>query len=154
MIYLLLVLLHFSEHIAQLYQYLILGWSARESGGLLGFYFPGLAEAELLHSAYNSFQLTGLILLLSGFKSYPAARMFWLIALTFQTWHWLEHVLLQVQFWTGVYLFNALKQSSLLEFFFPRIELHFVYNLMVFIPTVLAIVFLLKAKRLSRQAAV
>lgn len=140
-LYLVLVILHFSEHVAQLYQYLVLGWSARDSGGFLGFYLPNLAESEVLHSAYNSFQLTGLILLVFGFKRRTIARRWWLTALVFQSWHWLEHALLQVQFLTGVYLFNAIKQRSVLEFFFPRIELHFTYNLLVFVPTFVALWF-------------
>lgn len=139
LIYLGVVLGHFSEHIAQLYQYLILGWPARKAGGFLGFYFPGLAATEVLHTAYNSLQLTGLILLAYGFKGKGAARTWWLIALIMQTWHWLEHVFLQVQYLTGWYLFNAVKQRSLLELFFPRLELHFVYNLLVIVPTFIAV---------------
>lgn len=138
-VYLLLVIGHFSEHVAQLYQVIILGWTSREAGGLLGLQFSGLAEAELLHTAYNSFQLTGLLVLAFGFEKSKIARRWWFVALIMQSWHWLEHVLLQVQYLTGYYLFNAEKQTSLLEWFFPRIELHFVYNLLVFIPTILAI---------------
>ena len=61
-------------------------------------------------------------------------------ALGFQSWHVFEHILLQVQYLTGHYLFNSPQQPSLLELFFPRIELHFVYNVVVFIPIMLAAV--------------
>ena len=90
----------------------------------MGEWFPGLAASEVLHMGYNSLQLTGLILLLPGFKG--RARRWWTLALVFQSWHFLEHVLLQVQFLTGYYLFNDVKQTSLLEVFLPaaRVALH------------------------------
>ncbi len=135
-LYLLLGAGHFAEHVAQLVQVYGRGWSPRAAGGLLGEWLPGLAASEVLHMGYNSLQLTGLILLFPGFKG--RARTWWTVALVFQSWHFLEHVLLQVQFLTGYYLFNALKQTSLLEIFFPRLQLHFVYNLLVFIPIVVA----------------
>ena len=137
--YLGIVIGHVSEHIVQLYQYLRLGWSAREAGGILGYFYPDLATTEVLHTAYNSLQLTGLILLAYGFRGRGVARTWWTIALVMQTWHWLEHVFLQLQYLSGWYLFNAVKQRSLLELFFPRLELHFVYNLLVLVPTLIAV---------------
>ncbi len=139
-IYMLIAAGHFSEHLIQIFQYLVLGWSAQASGGILGLWFPGLAASEVLHSTYNTFQLTGLILLAYGFKGTGAAQKWWTTALVFQSWHWLEHAFLQVQYLSGYYFYGAIKQMSVLEAFFPRIELHFVYNLLGFTPTLIAII--------------
>jgi len=128
---------HLAEHVVQMVQLHALGRSVREAGGVLGLWLPELNRSEILHTAYNSVQLTGLILLLPTFKGAP--RRWWTLALVLQGWHWLEHVLLQVQYLTGYFVFNAMKQTSLLELFFPRSELHFAYNLAVFIPIVVAV---------------
>ena len=107
--------------------------------GILGLWFPGLAANEVLHMTYNSLQLTGLVLLWYGFRRYKHASKWWNIALIAQSWHFLEHTILQIQYLTGYYLFGASRQTSLLEFFFPRIELHFAYNLLAFTPTAIAL---------------
>lgn len=148
--YLLVVAGHFSEHLTQVAQVYLLGWQPRLAGGILGLWLPGLARSEVLHMGYNSLQLTGLILLLPGFRG--RARAWWLLALAAQSWHFLEHVLLQIQYLSGNYLFGADAQRSLLEFFFPRIELHLVYNLLVFVPTVLAVISHLRTKQQDRAS--
>ncbi len=135
---------HFAEHLVQLFQYTILKWPAREAGGVLGLWFPSLATSEYLHSTWNTLQFTGLILLYPLFLNKGKALLFWKLAIVAQAWHWLEHILLQVQYLTGYYLFHAVKQQSLLEVFFPRIELHFVYNLLSFTPTLIALLIYLK----------
>jgi hypothetical protein len=152
-VYAVVVATHFAEHVIQVGQVHLLGWARPEAGGLLGLVFPGLAAAEVLHTLWNSLQLTGLILLLAGFGHVPAARRWWTIALVLQTWHWLEHALLQFQYVTGVYFFGAMKQMSLLERVVPRIELHMLYNLLVFIPTVIAVgTYLWHLRRQARHA--
>ena len=150
-LYLALVALHFAEHIAQLAQVYFFGWSPRAAGGLLGEWFPGLASSEWLHTGYNSLQLTGLILLLPGFRG--RARFWWATALAFQSWHFLEHTLLQAQYLTGTYLFGATVQTSVLESLFPRLELHFVYNLLVLIPLIVAALLYALDKRRSSPSA-
>lgn len=146
-VYAALVASHFLEHLAQIAQVFALGWARPEAGGLLGLAFPGLAMAEVLHTAWNSLQLTGLILLLPGFWGRGRAAGWWRLALALQTWHWFEHAFLQVQYATGVYFYGAIKQMSVLERFVPRIELHFAYNLLVVVPTVVAIVLVLRGRR-------
>lgn len=144
-LYSLVVLGHFAEHVVQAYQVYILRWHPRVAGGLLGLYYPSLAQNEVLHIAYNSAQLTGLILLLAGFRrSSKAAQRWWNVALVAQSWHFFEHVLLQVQYLTGSYLFGAARQTSLLELFFPRVPLHLAYNLVALVPTAIAIGFYLR----------
>jgi hypothetical protein len=139
-LYALVVASHLIEHVLQVAQVHALGWSRLEAGGALGLAFPGVARAEVLHTVWNSLQLTGLILLLIGFGRVPAARPWWIAALTLQTWHWFEHAVIQLQVVTGVYLYGAWRQMSILERFAPRIELHFLYNLAVFVPTLIAFV--------------
>jgi hypothetical protein len=149
--YLILVAGHFSEHLAQLIQVYALGWSARIAGGILGLWFPGFAASEILHMAYNSLQLTGLIVLLPGFKG--LARRFWILALVFQSWHFLEHVFLQVQYLSGHYFLGAIRQMSFLEVFFPRLQLHFVYNTLVLVPTLIATIIYYANPTTSTQTA-
>ncbi len=151
--YLLLVASHFVEHVAQLAQVALLDWPRPSAGGLLGLAFPGLAMAEVLHTAWNSLQLTGLILLLPGFAGTGAAARWWRAALVLQSWHWFEHAFLQVQYVTGVYFYGAIKQMGVLERLVPRIELHFAYNLAVFVPTVVAIALLIGAHRRRARRA-
>jgi len=151
LLYAFVVASHFIEHALQMVQVHALGWSRPEAGGLLGLAFPGLAATEILHTTWNSLQLTGLVVLLMGFRCVPAARSWWLVALTLQTWHWFEHAFLQFQFATGIYFYGAIKQMSVLERFAPRIELHFTYNLAVFIPTLIA--FIIYFRRGERAVA-
>ena len=143
--YLLIVVGHFAEHLIQVAQVFLLGWTRAEAGGLLGLVFSSVAENELLHITYNSLQLTGLILFAYSFRTHRAAHSFWIAALVAQSWHWLEHVFLLTQLLTGHYFYGAVKQMSVLERFVPRLELHLIYNLAVFVPTVVAIVLFLCA---------
>lgn len=143
-LYMVLVLFHFSEHILQVIQAFVLHWERAASGGLLGLWRPDLASSEVLHFMYNGFQFVGLIILLGGFTG--KARFWWKIAIAAQAWHFFEHVLLQVQYVSGNYIYGASKQMSLLEAFFPRIELHFVYNLLVVAPTLIALFYYFRQK--------
>ena len=63
-----------------------------------------------------------------------------------QTWHYIEHVLLMGQYLSGYYLFGAPHQISILQLWFPRAELHFAYNLLVFIPMVIGVHYYLQPK--------
>ena len=150
LVYFVIVIGHFSEHLVQVAQVFLFGWARSEAGGILGLYLSGVAEIELLHITYNSFQITGLILLAYGFRRYRAAYAFWLAALVAQSWHWLEHTFLITQMLTGHYFYGAMKQMSVLERFFPRIELHFAYNLLVFTPTVIALLLYLRHAKTRR----
>jgi hypothetical protein len=142
---------HFFEHLVQISQVYLLGIAPKDAGGVLGQWLPGLATNEVLHMSYNSLQLTGLILLWPGFRHSGRAKIWWQIAIVAQIWHFLEHVLLQVQYLTGYYLFESVRQTSLLELFFPRVELHFIYNLLAFTPTVIALILYLHQTK-SRAA--
>ncbi len=136
-VYMLIVFGHWAEHIAQAYQVYLLGWRPAEAGGVLGLWFPALAQSEILHFVYNLALLLGLIGLREGFRG--RARSWWTAALVFQGWHFFEHFLLQLQWLTGFYFFGASQQTSLLQIWLPRVELHLLYNSIVFAPMVVAL---------------
>jgi hypothetical protein len=137
-LFMVIVLGHWLEHLSQVYQIYVLGWLPKMSGGVLGLWFPWLSSSEVLHFTYNLLLWGGILLLQPGFRG--AARRWWNVALLVQSWHFFEHILLQVQWLSGVYLFGATKQISIGELWFPRPELHFVYNLIVFAPLVLGMI--------------
>jgi hypothetical protein len=80
--------------------------------------------------------LAGIGALLPGFVG--RARTWWLVALVIQFWHHIEHALLQGQVIAGRTLFGASQPTSILQLWFPRLELHLFYNTIVFIPMVVA----------------
>lgn len=138
-LYMLIVFGHWLEHIAQVYQVYILGWVPAKAGGALGLVAPGLAMAEVLHFGYNLFLIGGIVLLRPGFAG--RSRFWWNLALLAQGWHFFEHILLQAQYLTGHYLFGASMQISILQQWFPRVELHFMYNLIVFLPLLIGVLY-------------
>ncbi len=138
-LYMLIVFGHWAEHIAQAYQVFVLRWPRPDSGGILGLWLPELASSEVLHFGYNLSLLLGLLLLRAGFRG--RARTWWMVALAVQGWHFFEHLLLQAQWLTGIYLFGAAQQTGILQLWIPRVELHFLYNTLVFIPMLLGLFF-------------
>ena len=137
--YMIVVFAHWAEHIAQAYQVFVLEWARPDAGGVLGLWFPLLASSEVLHFVYNLGLLLGLICLRPGFHG--RARTWWTVALLIQGWHFFEHLLLQIQWLTGLYLFGAPQQTSILQLWIPRVELHFLYNSVVFIPMLFGLFF-------------
>lgn len=127
--YMFIVLFHFIEHILQIIQFFFLGYTRSMAGGLLGEQFPDLLTNETLHFGYNLLLLLGIIVLFRGFKG--NAQLWWMVAGMLQGWHFFEHAILQWQYVTGNYWFGADRQTSVLENFIPRIELHFMYNTVV-----------------------
>ncbi|MDX1615109.1 MAG: hypothetical protein R3300_12425 [Candidatus Promineifilaceae bacterium] len=137
-VYLLVVFGHWAEHIAQAYQVFVLEWPRPEAGGVLGLWFPQLASSEILHFVYNLGLLLGLLLLRPGFRG--RGRSWWTAALVIQGWHFFEHLLLQGQWLTGFHLFGASQPMSILQLWLPRVELHFIYNTVVFAPMMVGMV--------------
>ena len=136
-LYMVVVFAHWLEHIVQAYQVFVAGWARPDAGGALGLWFPALASSEVLHFAYNLALLAGLWLLRPAFRG--RSRLFWNISLAIQGWHFFEHLLLQLQWLTGTYLFGASVQTGILQLWIPRVELHFLYNTVVFLPMVLGL---------------
>lgn len=143
-IFMLIVVAHWMEHVLQIYQIYGLGWAPASAGGLLGVIYPQLVESEILHFVYDFIQWSGIVLLRPGFRG--RARTMWTIAMVIQSWHYIEHVLLMGQYLTGYYLFGAARQISIGQLWFPRAELHFFYNLFVFVPMVIAVHYYLQPK--------
>jgi hypothetical protein len=135
-IFMVVVLAHWAEHLAQAFQIYALGWSNPEARGVLGLWFPWLVASEALHYGYAIVMLIGLWILRSGFIG--VSRTWWTVALAIQFWHHIEHALLQGQAIVGQNLFNSPVPMSLAQLWIPRVELHLLYNSLVFVPMVIA----------------
>jgi hypothetical protein len=137
-IFMIVVIGHWAEHIAQAYQLWVLDWPLPQARGVLGMPFPWLIKSEWLHYGYALVMLIGLFLLRPGFHG--RSRRWWTVALVIQFWHHIEHLLLLLQAQTGHFLFGRSVPTSVLQLVFPRVELHLFYNTIVFIPMVVAMV--------------
>lgn len=130
------VLAHWAEHLVQAVQVFILGWPRPEARGVLGMPFPWLVTSEALHYGYAIVMLVGIWVLRYGFTG--RSRTWWDIALVIQFWHHIEHGLLQGQAIAGQNLFGSPVPVSIAQLWIPRVELHLLYNTIVFIPMVIA----------------
>jgi hypothetical protein len=135
-VFMVVVLAHWAEHLVQAYQIWVLGRPVANSRGVLGQFFPVLVTSEWLHYGYALVMLVGLWLLRRGFVG--RARAWWMVAFGIQFWHHIEHLLLLLQAQLGWRLAGRAVPTSVLQLFFPRVELHLFYNTIVFIPMVIA----------------
>lgn len=135
-LFLAIVLAHWAEHLVQAYQIWGLGWPIPESRGVLGYWFPWMVSSELLHYGYAFIMLIGLWVLRTGFTG--KAYIWWMISFGIQFWHHIEHALLQGQAIVGENLFNSPVPISIVQVWIPRVELHLIYNTLVFIPMIVA----------------
>lgn len=127
-IFLAIVIFHFFEHVTQLVQLYVLHWARPDCLGILGVLYPWLMRSESLHLTYAVYMIWGLY----HFRLQVNNR-WWITATHLQEYHLTEHVLLLTQLLMGY------KPLGIGGIWFPRIELHFVYNLMVLVPMLLAI---------------
>jgi hypothetical protein len=134
-IFLVIVLAHWAEHLAQAFQIYALGWPVPESRGVLGLWFPWLVKSEVLHYGYAIVMLVGIWYLRPGF--FGRSRTWWTVALGIQFWHHIEHALLQGQAIAGANLFGSPVPVSIAQLWIPRVELHLIYNTIVFVPMVI-----------------
>jgi len=134
--FMVIILAHWAEHLAQAYQVYVLKWAPHQAGGVLGQVFPWLVHSEVLHYGYAVVMLVGIWALLPGFVG--RSRTWWLVAFVIQFWHHIEHALLQGQAIAGRTLFGSPVPTSILQVWFPRLELHLFYNTVVFIPMLVA----------------
>jgi hypothetical protein len=132
--FMLVVLGHWAEHIAQAWQIYVLGWPAHHAGGVLGLFFPWLVHSEILHYGYALIMLVGIWVLRKGFTG--ISRRWWTVALVIQFWHHFEHLLLIGQATFHHNLFGSPVPTSIIQLIVPRVELHLFYNSIVFIPMV------------------
>ena len=135
-LFMVVVLAHWAEHLAQALQVYVLGWPVPEARGVLGLWYPWLVKSETLHYGYALVMLVGLWILRSGFVG--RAYTWWMVAFWIQFWHHIEHALLQGQALVGQNLFNSPVPVSMAQLVVPRLELHLFYNSIVFIPMVIA----------------
>lgn len=137
-VFMVIVLLHWAEHLVQAFQIYGLGMARPDSRGVLGQFFPWLVKSEALHYGYALVMLIGLIILLPGFHG--RSRHWWTLALVIQFWHHIEHFVLQYQAITGKFWFGSPVPISFVQAMIPknRVELHLFYNAIVFIPMVIA----------------
>lgn len=133
-----IVLAHWAEHLFQAFQIWGLGWERQDAGGALGLVFPWLVSSEALHYGYALVMLIGLLLLRPGFTG--TARTWWNVALGIQLWHHLEHALLLGQVVVGANLFGKPVPTSIAQLVIMRVELHLLYNALVFVPMVIAMI--------------
>lgn len=135
-IYAFIVLAHWAEHLVQAFQIFALKWPRPEARGVLGLWFPWLVSSELMHYLYALFMLIGLWILRKGFvgRSYK----WWMASFAIQFWHHIEHFLLQVQAIMHTNFWGSPVPVSVLQLFYPRVELHLFYNTIVFIPMAIA----------------
>jgi len=137
-LFMLIVLGHWAEHLAQAVQIYALGWPRPQAGGVLGLWYPWMVGSEVLHYGYAVVMLVGLWVLRKGFTG--LSRKWWTAALVIQFWHHIEHALLQGQVLFGHNLFGSPIPLSFLQIAFPtsRVEIHLFYNAVVFAPMVVA----------------
>jgi hypothetical protein len=135
-VFMVVVLAHLAEHLAQAYQAYVLHWPVHSARGIVGQWVPWLVHSEVLHYGYAVIMLVGLWMLLPGFAG--RSRTWWLAALVIQFWHHIEHALLQGQVLAGHTLFGSPVPVSIVQLWVPRLELHLFYNTVVFVPMVVA----------------
>jgi hypothetical protein len=153
MFFMSVVAAHFFEHLVQIYQLKVLGMPRSESLGLLGYYYPWLIHSEWLHYGLALFMLLGIYYLRPMFLLREPADTWWTITLGLQFLHHIEHLVPLCQALSGHYLYGASKPQSLLQLWFPRIELHFTYNVIVMIPMCMAMFYLYEGMREGGRSA-
>lgn len=137
--FLVIVLAHWAEHLAQAWQIWYLHWPRAKANGVLGLWYPWLVSSEFLHYAYAVVMLVGIWALRRAFIG--RAKFWWDLTLWVQVWHHFEHALLIGQAVVGANLAHSPAPVSVLQFFIPRAELHLFYNGAVFAPMVVAMYF-------------
>lgn len=134
-LFMVVVLAHWAEHLVQAYQIYAMGWPVPEARGVLGLWFPWLVKSELLHYGYAFVMLVGIWILRKGFTG--TSYTWWMVAFGIQFWHHIEHALLQGQAIVGSNLMNSPVPISIAQLWIPRVELHLIYNSLVFIPMII-----------------
>jgi len=138
--FMVIVLAHWAEHLAQAFQIYALGWPVPTARGVVGYVFPWVISSEIMHYGYALVMLVGLFLLRPGFVE-ASERRWWTIALAIQFFHHIEHGLLQLQAILGTPFFGRPVPTSIAQLWVPRVELHLFYNTIVFVPMIVAMYF-------------
>jgi hypothetical protein len=150
-IFMIVIVTHLAEHLAQVFQLWVLGWKRPECMGLLGLFYPWTMKTEWLHYGHALFMLVGLALLRPAVIG--QARIWWDTAFAIQFWHHIEHALLLGQALIHDNFYDFVAPVSIAQLvaqnfsgkpfagqpWLPRIELHLFYNLIVLIPMLVAL---------------
>ncbi|MFE3544338.1 hypothetical protein ACFXK0_15350 [Nocardia sp. NPDC059177] len=136
-IYVAILIAHAIEHTVQAFQIYVLDMPRTKAGGFIGYLLPAVNKDEVLHWTYAVLMIVGLILLRPGFKG--RSRKWWTIALGIQIWHFAEHTFLLAQYWSGMHFLGRPVPTSVVQAFFPRVELHLIYNMAVMLPILAAL---------------
>ncbi|GII91682.1 hypothetical protein [Sinosporangium siamense] len=150
-VFMVIVVAHLAEHLAQAVQLYALGWPLADARGVLGLPVPWLVTSEWMHYAYALITLVGLTVLRPGFTG--RARTWWTVSLGIQIWHHVEHVLLLGQAISGSNLLERPVPTTLVQLLVPRAELHLFYNTIVFVPMVVAVLLHRHPAEAERAAA-
>ena len=152
-LFMVIVLAHWAEHLAQAVQIYVMGWPRPKANGVLGLFFPWLVSSEVLHYGYALVMLVFLWTLRKGFTG--TSHKWWTVALVIQFWHHIEHLLLQGQVLFHHNLLASPVPVSFLQMAFPksRVEIHLFYNTIVFIPMVIAMYYHMFPPKGEEQAA-
>ena len=102
----------------------------------MGMYYPWLMKTEVLHYGFALVMVVALWVLRKGFTG--TSHQWWMAAFWIQFWHHFEHFILFYQAQTHQYWFGGTMPTSVGQIWIPRIELHLIYNALVFIPMVVA----------------
>ena len=134
-LFMVIVLAHWAEHLAQAWEIWGLHWPIPQSNGVIGLWFPWMIKSETLHYGYALVMLIGIWVLRGGFTG--TARKWWTAALVIQFWHHIEHFLLIYQATTHHNFWHKPVPFSIAQLIIPRVQLHLIYNTIVFIPMVI-----------------
>lgn len=134
--FMVIVLFHWLEHIVQAYQVFVLHWPRPMAMGLVGMFYPWLMKTEVLHYSFALVMLVGLWVLRRGFTG--TSYKWWMVAFWIQFWHHFEHFILFYQAQTHRFWFGGTVPTSIGQIWIPRVELHLIYNALVFVPMVVA----------------
>lgn len=131
---------HWLEHLFQAYQVYVMHIDRACAFGMLGMKYPWLVKTEILHFGFAV--LTTLMFVVAGRRYFrnELAIKFWALGLMSSIWHLFEHYLLFVQALTHNYLFGKSVPTSIIQNFFPRIELHLFYNSVITVLMVAALI--------------
>jgi hypothetical protein len=131
------ILFHMFEHAFQAVQVFVLHVDRADALGLIGMWMPELIRGEMLHFSIAAYTLA--VICFTGGPAVGMSRKFGLIAVAVQSWHLFEHSLLIFQRATDHFFFGASEPTSLVQLLIPRVELHFMYNSVVFSAIVIAL---------------
>lgn len=145
---------HVVEHVIQLIQVYVMGVPEAVALGLLGYVFQFQGTEEWLHLAFNSLYLTCLYVVAWGILRSPSMRAavprlalvtFLFFGVWLESWHVIEHVVII----SNVVANNGCPCPGIVDaqLGISDTALHFGYNAVAYVATVLPFAYILKDRR-------